>query len=453
MATPDELFSKHKVLAKGVDKPKGTLECFNEEFSCKTCCEKIAEDAIASPCACGPVHLACFCTGVYDSELYSFKCRHCGEQYKEEALLGGTETRRAFLRQHLLMAIPFVVLILVLNFVDYTTRIGDIHWHAWRFNDQIDTFFLLPLLLLSKLAVACVTYYASRLPAMLADRVLTRVCADGSPHVGLRLVILSSVCFLTQSSACEHDLFTTLVTLGFWAQLRTSGINEEEKYYVDARRTAATQAEQTCKVPQLEHFLIFQRFKFFYVLCQPRMWSIVLPFRRHSHFFFLLVAVEPMCRFGSDYFWSWITKYHADKVRVQLEALEAAAAAAEAERLRQEKEEEERIEKEREEREELARRMDDNRERAAALGAIAGSVTGATTGGVAGMGVGSVMGAAVGVPLALFTFGLSIPACAFVGGGSGAAVGTAAGMASGCLSGGAVGYGAGTLLKMKASRF
>jgi len=65
--------------------------------------------------------------------------------------------------------------------------------------------------------------------------------------------------------------------------------------------------------------------------------------------------------------------------------------------------------------------------------ALAGAVVGGTTTGA----FGTVAGAAVGLPLALFTFGLSIPVCAVAG----LCVGTTVGGSAGALGGGAVGYG------------
>merc|ERR1719272_2864994 len=49
-------------------------------------------------------------------------------------------------------------------------------------------------------------------------------------------------------------------------------------------------------------------------------------------------------------------------------------------------------------------------------------------------------GAVVGLPLAIFTFGLSIPIGASLGGGAGLCVGTAVGGTSGLVAGGAAGY-------------
>lgn len=69
---------------------------------------------------------------------------------------------------------------------------------------------------------------------------------------------------------------------------------------------------------------------------------------------------------------------------------------------------------------------------AAVVGA-GGAATGALTGGV--------LGAAVGLVPALFTFGLSIPFCAVVGGGCGLVGGSAIGGTTGFVAGGAGGYG------------
>ncbi|CAE7650892.1 unnamed protein product, partial [Symbiodinium pilosum] len=55
---------------------------------------------------------------------------------------------------------------------------------------------------------------------------------------------------------------------------------------------------------------------------------------------------------------------------------------------------------------------------------------------------GSLVGGAIGILPALFTFGLSIPVGAAIGGGAGLAVGAAAGATAGAVSGGAAGYGA-----------
>ena len=57
-----------------------------------------------------------------------------------------------------------------------------------------------------------------------------------------------------------------------------------------------------------------------------------------------------------------------------------------------------------------------------------------------GLASGSMAGAVVGLVPALFTFGLSIPIGAVLGGGAGLCVGTAVGGTSGLVVGGAAGY-------------
>lgn len=74
--------------------------------------------------------------------------------------------------------------------------------------------------------------------------------------------------------------------------------------------------------------------------------------------------------------------------------------------------------------------------------AVGGAAIGGTAGGVAGGALGTAIGAVAGLPLAIFTFGLSIPAGALLGGGTGACVGTTAGAGAGLAAGGAVGYAA-----------
>jgi len=66
-----------------------------------------------------------------------------------------------------------------------------------------------------------------------------------------------------------------------------------------------------------------------------------------------------------------------------------------------------------------------------ALGAVGGAASVGASGGAAGLATGSVIGALCGVPAAFFTFGLSIP--------MGAAMGGATGLCAGALTGGAVG--------------
>jgi len=69
----------------------------------------------------------------------------------------------------------------------------------------------------------------------------------------------------------------------------------------------------------------------------------------------------------------------------------------------------------------------------AAASAVSGSVVLGTT----GLATGATVGAAIGFVPALFTFGMSIPICAAIGGGIGATTGASAGFGVG----GAVGYG------------
>merc|ERR1719245_103366 len=79
--------------------------------------------------------------------------------------------------------------------------------------------------------------------------------------------------------------------------------------------------------------------------------------------------------------------------------------------------------------------------------ATAASATGGATmlgagGGAAGLAVGGAAGALAGLPLALFTFGLSVPAGAVFGGGAGLAMGAATGASIGAVGGGVAGFGA-----------
>merc|ERR1719323_1717033 len=79
--------------------------------------------------------------------------------------------------------------------------------------------------------------------------------------------------------------------------------------------------------------------------------------------------------------------------------------------------------------------------------ATAASATGGATvlgvgGGAAGVAVGGTAGALAGLPLALFTFGLSVPVGAVFGGGAGLAVGATTGASIGAVGGGAAGFGA-----------
>jgi len=77
-----------------------------------------------------------------------------------------------------------------------------------------------------------------------------------------------------------------------------------------------------------------------------------------------------------------------------------------------------------------------------AASAVGGAMAMGTGGAVTGVATGSIAGAAVGLPLALFTFGLSIPVGAVLGGGAGLVVGVATGATAGAMGGGAAGYGA-----------
>jgi len=69
--------------------------------------------------------------------------------------------------------------------------------------------------------------------------------------------------------------------------------------------------------------------------------------------------------------------------------------------------------------------------------AVGGALVFGTAGGAAATCAGAAMGAAVGVLPALFTFGLSIPVGAVVGGGMGMTIGSAAGGTAGLAAGGA----------------
>lgn len=75
----------------------------------------------------------------------------------------------------------------------------------------------------------------------------------------------------------------------------------------------------------------------------------------------------------------------------------------------------------------------------ATCGAMLGGAGGGTVGGIAG----GIAGGMAGLPLALFTFGLSIPVGAVLGGGVGASAGAVTGGAAGVVTGGTAGYGYG----------
>jgi len=89
----------------------------------------------------------------------------------------------------------------------------------------------------------------------------------------------------------------------------------------------------------------------------------------------------------------------------------------------------------------------DPRLRVTAGSAVGGAVVCAPAGGVTGGVAGMMAGGAVGLVPAIFTFGLSIPVCAAIGGGMGLCAGTIAGGSAGALSGGSIGYGSYTYRK------
>lgn len=72
---------------------------------------------------------------------------------------------------------------------------------------------------------------------------------------------------------------------------------------------------------------------------------------------------------------------------------------------------------------------------AATASAVGGAVVIGTGGAATGTITGGLIGAAVGVVPALFTFGLSIPVCAVIGGGCGLVAGTAVGGTAGATAG------------------
>lgn len=89
----------------------------------------------------------------------------------------------------------------------------------------------------------------------------------------------------------------------------------------------------------------------------------------------------------------------------------------------------------------------DRRVQVTAASAAGGAVVVGVGGAGAGLLMGSTLGAVVGILPALFTFGLSIPLGAMLGGGCGVVVGGAAGGTAGFTSAGAAGYGAYTKRK------
>jgi len=77
-----------------------------------------------------------------------------------------------------------------------------------------------------------------------------------------------------------------------------------------------------------------------------------------------------------------------------------------------------------------------------AASATGGAVVLGAGGAATGLAAGGTIGAAIGVIPALFTFGLSIPVGAMIGGGCGLVAGTAVGSTTGLVVGGTTGYGA-----------
>lgn len=75
-----------------------------------------------------------------------------------------------------------------------------------------------------------------------------------------------------------------------------------------------------------------------------------------------------------------------------------------------------------------------------AMSSFAGAAVVGTGGATTGLLAGGALGAAVGVVPAIFTFGLSIPVCAALGGGFGLVTGATVGGATGGIMGGASGY-------------
>uniref|UniRef100_A0A7S4SD86 Uncharacterized protein n=1 Tax=Alexandrium monilatum TaxID=311494 RepID=A0A7S4SD86_9DINO len=83
----------------------------------------------------------------------------------------------------------------------------------------------------------------------------------------------------------------------------------------------------------------------------------------------------------------------------------------------------------------------DERFQVSVASAASGALVLGASGGAVGLTTGSVVGAAIGFVPAPFTFGLSIPISAAIGGTAGLTIGTAVGGTVGAVSGGAVGYG------------
>jgi len=84
----------------------------------------------------------------------------------------------------------------------------------------------------------------------------------------------------------------------------------------------------------------------------------------------------------------------------------------------------------------------DRRVQVTAASTAAGGAAVGAGGAAVGLLTGGTIGAACGIPFALFTFGLSIPVTAMIGGGFGLVTGGAVGTTVGATTGGAVGFGA-----------
>lgn len=84
----------------------------------------------------------------------------------------------------------------------------------------------------------------------------------------------------------------------------------------------------------------------------------------------------------------------------------------------------------------------DKRVQVTAASAAGGAVVVGTAGGAVGTVAGAGTGALIGLPAAIFTFGLSVPICATIGGGLGCVAGATSGGAIGGVAGGAAGYNA-----------
>merc|ERR1719189_2927616 len=84
----------------------------------------------------------------------------------------------------------------------------------------------------------------------------------------------------------------------------------------------------------------------------------------------------------------------------------------------------------------------DRRVQVTAASAAVGGATIGTGGAVVGLVTGGTIGGACGIPFALFTFGLSIPISAMIGGGVGLVTGGAVGTTVGATTGGVAGFGA-----------